>query len=269
MKLRSFGLTLAIVFAGASAAAANTLQLFTFGSSGTINGALFQEGHAQPAGSGYIDPFIRIQAPNGNQHYESGFNTDYPGRPLDDVDAGNTKFNHVFQVKDLQTATIGGVDYFQFALDFNEPIAGNKSKISLQDFRLFLSGSPTNSTLATLGAKIYDLDVGPQGNSRIDGQADIAPGSGKFNMIANIPKSLFTGSTDQYVYLYTYFGEQGTGDKGYGCEGGFEEWTFNKATSTPPVPGSGLPLPGAASGGLLLLAGLGMARGRRTCKTSA
>jgi hypothetical protein len=262
-------MALTVVFAGGSVAAANTLDLFTFGSYGTINGALFQEGHAQPAGSGYIDPFIRIQAPNGNQHYESGFNTNFDGTPLDDKDAGNTNFNHAFQVKDLQSATLGGVDYFQFALDFDEPIAGNKSKISLQDFRLFLSGSPTNSTLATLGTKIFDLDQGPDGNSRIDGEADIAPGSGKFNMIANIPKSLFTGSVDQYVYLYTYFGEQGTGDKGYGCEGGFEEWTYNQATFSPPVPGSGVPLPAAASGGLLLLVGLGTVRGRRGYKTSA
>ena len=55
------------------------LDLTTAGASGTIGGAIFQQGDTQPAGSGVIHSFVRIHG-LGNVFQEQGYNTD--ARPL-------------------------------------------------------------------------------------------------------------------------------------------------------------------------------------------
>ena len=63
-------------------AAVITHNLTAPGSGAVIDGAIFQQSAGQPAGSGFIDSFLRVQM----KGYEEGFNTD--ARPVlcDSVD---------------------------------------------------------------------------------------------------------------------------------------------------------------------------------------
>lgn len=86
---------------------ATTLDLTTAGSSGTINGALFQQVGPQPTGSGVIDPFVRISA--ANQTSVQGFNTD--ARPLQFDENSSPTFTHSLLLSDLATVNVGGTTY--------------------------------------------------------------------------------------------------------------------------------------------------------------
>src|SRR6266404_5773027 len=55
--------------------------------SGEIDGALFFATDQQPAGTGFIDPFIRVQD-NGAGNFEQGYNTD-GGFPFHDKNPHN------------------------------------------------------------------------------------------------------------------------------------------------------------------------------------
>src|SRR3989442_1746946 len=66
------------ILAIAGPAVATTVDLTTAGSSGTLNGALFQQTDPIPTGTGVIDSFVRVSA--ANQDIEQGYNTD--GRPV-------------------------------------------------------------------------------------------------------------------------------------------------------------------------------------------
>src|SRR5690349_14227121 len=55
--------------------------------SGTANGALFFATDQQPAGTGFIDPFLRVQG-NGSGGSQQGYNTD-GGFPFDDKNPHN------------------------------------------------------------------------------------------------------------------------------------------------------------------------------------
>jgi hypothetical protein len=245
------GLAAAAVLSAAPAARADTLNLYTAGSSGTINGALFQQIDIQPSGTGFISPFVRIQGP-GNGGYERGYNTDGVAE-FDTKEYGGHNWNHSIQIKDLATVNIGGVDYYQFWLDANEPNAqGNQKKdlIDLVELRVFLSNTGNNTGYPNLGTKIFDMDVGAQGDSTVGLDGDLAPGSGHYDMIANIRKSLFTGSDTQYIYLYSAFGN--SDDLPGDAAGGFEEWTAKAGVQAVPLPltvWGGLSLLGIAGGG--------------------
>src|SRR4051812_34969824 len=64
--------TVCVGVLGAAAGAAE-LDLSTYGSAGSINGAYFAQDNRGPAGTGYIDPFLRIQASGEEQGYNSNY----------------------------------------------------------------------------------------------------------------------------------------------------------------------------------------------------
>ena len=76
------------------------------------------------------------------------------------------------------------------------------------------------------------------------------PGSGKGDMFAYIPDSLFTGGT--YVYLHSEFGEN------FGSNAGYEEWAVR--LQVPPQ----VPVPGALMLGSIGVAVVGWIKRRRT-----
>ena len=203
----------------ATGARATVVDLTTsLSASGSINDALFFASDQQPAGTGFIDPFLRVQA----SPTEQGYNTD-GGFPFDDKNPHN--FQHSLLLSSLLQVDLNGTEYFKFMLDANQSGTSNHT-FTLTQLQIYTANSgsllPTSlnadGTIA-LGTLAYNMNSGGTTNTVIT----TATGSGKYDAIVYIPVSLFNLS-DKYVYLY--FAGQGNG--------GFEEWTA--ATGVNPVP---------------------------------
>jgi hypothetical protein len=223
--------------------------------SGDINGATFSRNFTQPAGTGFIDPFVRIQS--GQQ--EAGYNTE-GDEEFETKDAGGHNWDHGVQLKDVGTTSIGGVDYIQFFLDLNESNANTADKhlLSMFEFEVYLDDTPFNDDYAAgLGDKIYDMDE--LGDATVVLDHDLAPGSGKFDMVVNVKRDLFGTDLNQFLYLYTAFGDRYSGppDLFYDSDAGFEEWTVQFSPQTPPPPPPVVPVPAAVWGGMGLFGMIG------------
>jgi hypothetical protein len=184
--------------------------------SGEINGALFFASDQQPAGTGFIDSFIRVQ----NKGYEQGYNTD-GGFPFDDKHPHN--FQHSVLLSSLSQFDISGTEYFKFMLDANQ----STHQFPLQQLQFYTSNNGAQMTTAfnadgtlNLGHLAYNMNAG---GGTANSVLTTATGSGKFDAVVFVPVSDFNLS-DKYVILY--FAGQGNG--------GFEEWTA--ATNATPVP---------------------------------
>ena len=190
----------------------------------TINGAIFQDGSIQPAGTGVIDSFVRIQM-NGT---EQGYNTD--GRPVPFNEITDPNFTRSLLLTEVPIVTAGGVDYREFILDINQTASTPGKYLSLDQMKVFLSatGNQTTTNVSALGSLVYDLDAG--GDNWIKLNASLhGPGSGTSDMFAYIPNSLFTGS-NAYVTLYSQFGTN------FSSNAGFEEWAVRQGMAGGPVP---------------------------------
>lgn len=234
---RVMNVSVLMIVAAATVAVANpTLDLTSVGSSGTINGALFEHATVQSTGTGVIDSFVRVQKNNSEQ----GYNTD--GAFYYDEKGG--QFTHSIVIADIPVMTIGGVDYREFLLDINQ--TDNKSLLTLDEIQIYLATSGNlTGPVSVLGTPIYDLDA--LGDSYILLDYTLEPGSGGGDMRAYIPDALFVGNpTSTYVYLYSQFGLD-TEDLDAETNAGFEEWAVRK--QTPPV----VPAPAA-----MVLASIGM-----------
>lgn len=203
----------------------------TCGPSILTNLAIFGEVSPQPTGTGYIDPFLRLQE-NGQ---EEGYNTSARPFQLDQKEPIN--YTHDLLLSAVPVKTIDGIDYREFFLDINESNSAKKELLSLDELRIYLSATgeldsydASDKKLNGLTA-IYDLDAG--GDNWIKLNYSLNHGSGSGDMVAYIPNSLFTGASTQYLYLFSRFGDQ----VGYEAEAdaGFEEWWVGPATTAPPV----------------------------------
>jgi len=216
---------------------APTLDLTTAGSSGSINGALFQQWDGQPTGTGVFDPFVRIQHdPPPAAGMEAGYNTDGTIE-FQTKEFGGHNWTHSLPVSLLIPVTIGGTPYYQFSLDLNETKAAEAAGatgplLSLDELEIYLQAGPAEYPYSSFVNKVYDLDNG--GDNWILLNYSLNHGSGSGDMIANIPTSLFAGG--DFVYLYSKFGENHLADDG------FEEWSARV-----------IPAPGA-----ILLGGIGV-----------
>lgn len=206
------------------------------GTSGTINGALFNFNEVQPSGTGVFQPFVRMQS-HGTQQ---GYNTS--GRPLPFDEQSSPVFTHDLRLGDLASVNVGAGNYYQFALDINESQGGGNSYLSLDAVQIYTSllGGQTTDNIASLGDLRYDLDA--NGDSFVLLDAANSHGSGSSDMTMLIPVDLFVGaSADSYVYLYSSFGEQGVVGGGanrqvFGSSGGFEEWAALTGSGTNVIP---------------------------------
>ena len=129
------------------------LDLRTAGASGTINGAFFDQINPQSTGTGVLDPFLRIQANDQEQGYNSN------AAPLDDKSGTWTH--------DLLLSSLGAVDYkdvdcYQFVLDINENTGSNNELLSLDSVKIYTSTTPNQSVAlgSLIGTLRYDLDTG-------------------------------------------------------------------------------------------------------------
>lgn len=206
------------------------------GSSGTVNGVLFEFDDQQPAGTGVLNSFLRIQATGT----EEGYNTSNPAFPFDEVPPAGG-FTRDLPFSELQ---LFGGNYL-FTLDINEPKGGSQSLLSLYGLQIYATDTPSQNTtvLGDLGTLLYDLDAGE--DSVIELDFANAPGSGVTDMLMSVPQSVFAGvGPGDYIILYSQFGvAESSGD-------GFEEWAH-----VVPEPGTAL-LFATGLGGLAL-------RGRR------
>jgi hypothetical protein len=220
----------------ASVASAGTCDLTsngaTCGPSLFTNFAIFGEVSPQPTGTGYIDPFLRLQ----NNGQEQGYNTS--ARPFQYDQKEPINYTHDLLLSAVPIKTIDGVEYREFFLDINESNSGNRRLLSLDELRIYLSptGELDSYNTATKQLNgltaIYDLDAG--GDNWIKLDYSLNHGSGSGDMVAYIPNSLFTGAGTQYLYLFSRFGDQETADAE--ADAGFEEWWVGPAGgSTPPT----------------------------------
>jgi len=215
------------MFAIASLAQATVVDLVN-NDEGTVTNqygtAIFQFTQPQPTGTGYIDPFLRVQA----SPTEQGYNTS-GGTPFDDKGG---PWTHDIQFSDLQstTVTVNGTSYFKILVDLNEQ-NGAKSTISLENIQFYTSatGSKTTENLASLGTLRYSLDTAG-GDNTVQFDAGRNHGSGSGDAFLYIPTSAFAGTNaNDYVYMYVNFG-----NADMTTAGGFEEFTLVRNLA--PVP---------------------------------
>jgi hypothetical protein len=190
--------------------------------SGTIGDALFFATDQQASGTGFIDPFLRVQA----SPTEQGYNTD-GGFPFDDKNPHN--FQHSVLLSSLAEFNLNGTEYFKFMLDANQSGTSNQT-FTLTQLQIYTSnnGAQTTTTFNPDGTLAFDssthlaYNMNPGGGTT-NSVITTATGSGKFDAIVYVPVSDFNLS-DKYMILY--FAGQGNG--------GFEEWTA--ATNVAPIP---------------------------------
>ncbi len=207
----------ALALAMAGIAQASVLDLTSAGASGYINGAYFLQVDPQSTGSGVIDPFVRLQA----NDFEQGYNTDY--RPLQFNENSSATFTHSILVSAVPVVTIGTVDYLEFLLDINQN--NSKPLLSLDKMEIYLLPTPDAHDYASFGTPVYTIDPAGQDNY-IKLNYSLNPGSGAGDMFAYIPKSLFPNQND-YLYLYSRFGDTIPSNDGY------EEWATVKESIVP------------------------------------
>jgi len=250
-------LTLALLLAATPAAEASVIDFTAVDTNQRIiNGAIFLEANTSglnSTGTGQIDSFVRLD-PGGSTGNERGYNTD--GRPLVFNENSSATFTRALPVSSIPIVTILGTQYFEFFLDINQ--TGSSPNLSLNELQVFRAGGGAElpNTLdaggglifTTLGAnRIYDLDGGLDGDSRIDLNFALNNGSGSGDMLALIP----VAGTGDFLYLFSQFGvPPGV----FEANDGFEEWAVcNPGPCTPSV----LITPVSAPASALLL-GVGM-----------
>ena len=182
-----------------------------------VNGTLFISGSDYPAtGSGLIDSFVRIQA----KDFEEGYNTDHRPQQFDE---GNTAtFNHSILAADVPIIEIGNDKYWEFRLDLNEhDNQADRDVIFLESLKLFSAdaGDLTDMNEARdafdsgTSTLLYDLDAAGPVSVELP---EWTTGSGHGDYTVLIP---YVENVGDYLILYSAFSD---------TDGGFEEWYLRK-----------------------------------------
>ncbi|TGR24728.1 hypothetical protein EN839_20805 [Mesorhizobium sp. M1C.F.Ca.ET.196.01.1.1] len=217
----------------------------TFKTTVTINGALFSSSDvATGAGTGLLDPFVRISA-SGNNTTEQGYNTDFNAFILDNTSKGGSQYVHSVNIADIPIQFVNGVGYYRFDLDINESNVATSQNLSLDSLQIWQAptgdlhdyapgATPEQGTGAfpagDNASLIYNLDAG--GDKFVGLNGELQPGSGNTtDMSLLVPISSFDPSKP-YIYLYSGFGYQAgtyqgpteTAQSTWTADSGFEEW---------------------------------------------
>lgn len=198
----------------------------------------------QPAGTGVYQPFLRehdAQNPGGPDGIEYGLSTDAAG-VLDNVGGGD-QWTHSVLMGTLGVVKVGGIDYFSFTLDLNEPSGGGKNYLSLDQLKIWTTANSAGGSLTSVAGVIgaagstlrYDLDGTTDQTVWLDydnSNTKSNSGSGEDDMEVLIPTSYFAGyNANDYMYFYAVFGSAGAynpenlnPDPQWEAQDGFEEW---------------------------------------------
>jgi len=222
---------------GASAAFAfPPIDLTTSGATYTspTDGTIWTQLVNQPTGTGVYNPFLRFQA----NDVEEGMNTD--GNAHDSYDDVAGIWTHSLQLGQLAVVTQGGVDYYSFSVDINEPNGGGQNFLSLDELRIYTVAGPGNTNLLT---EAQVLAAGGVLKYNLDGTIDqdvymdynLAAGSGHDDVQVLIPTSFFGGAslTDQ-IYFYNKMGATTGLEADFTSADGFEEWHALLGEAPPP-----------------------------------
>lgn len=180
-----------------------------------------------PAGSGVLDSFLRLQA-TGRETTEEGLNTNV-NQVFDNKEGA---FTHDVLLGDIPFEN----GYMNLLLDMNEDNGrgGGRGSIDhayldLVDLRIYVSNNALTSTqlnsrttvtqLAGLNlTTIFDLD-------RTVRLYDQNQGSGRADLIVQLKQELFKNTNpNQYLYLYSKFDN---------ADGGYEEWAYRNPDKVP------------------------------------
>lgn len=230
---------------------------------GDVGGtAIFANFWEQPAGTGVFDPFLTLEreASGGNpSYYEQAYNTD--GAPLY-LDQQRPHWNTLLQIGDLAEIDMGGINYFGFILDANEP-GQDKSLISIDNVRIYTSATDNTATvgdnlnkLDQLGDLRWALNDPTKQNGKFNDEDWVKldadqenvgyksnGGSGQADMILYVPVDAFAGaSDDDYLWFYNLNGVKYSADSDLGAEAGYEEWRAVLGRTSVPDGGSTLAL---------------------------
>jgi hypothetical protein len=217
---------------------ADLLDITTVGSqvhsTGDFGGDFFVSGtFIGAAGTGHIDPFVRIQQ-NGS---EAGYDTDFTAKAV--LQDQNGSWTHTLQLSDVPIINIGGVNYREFLLDANQTGNGN---ISLNQVIIFQSAADVglfNSADYAPASATTDASISFAGATRVFQMSNITlgtltshevvvnsgNGSGTLDMALYVRDDDFTGGP--FVTLFSQFGAPpGT----FAADDGFEEWKVRTLT---------------------------------------
>ena len=194
------------------------IDLTSVDNSGTISGAIFQQG-SEGSGTGIYVDFVQLQ----NTGIEQGYNTSYRPNQFDEGSVAN--FNRDIQLRDLPVITQNDQRYIIFGLDVNE--SNNQESISLDSLIVFISETGNRTGYPNLGTMIYNMDSSDQGNTILI-DSSLSHGSGTSDMMFYLPTNLLTDfdSTD-YLYLYSSFGGY---NSDWSANAGAEQWEIDENT---------------------------------------
>lgn len=213
------------------------------GTNGTANGALFYRADFQPAGTGVLNSFVRVQHDNGpsnNDHSpegeQQGYNTS--GRPVQYDELTDPNYTRNLRFSEIPVVEIAGVPYKEFILDINEPNGNGANLLSLDQVHIYTS--PTGSQIgleSTLGTLRYSLGAFLDENV-VTLDYDLNSGSGQGDMRMYVPLANFAGTgANEFVYLYSYFGHL---SEDHETGAGFEEWAVIPEPSAAALLGLGV-----------------------------
>jgi len=141
--LRVAGLVAGCTFGLGAAAVSVDLTNGTIAGQNSINGALYESlGTQQTVGTGYIDPFLRINT-NGSGVSEQGYNNDWKNPPNKQQYQEDPSWTTGLRYGDVNVVTRNNVRYLEFLLDINEPASQGKQYLSLDVVRIWFGAQPT------------------------------------------------------------------------------------------------------------------------------
>ena len=166
----------------------------TCGPSVLTNFAIFGEVSPQPTGTGYIDPFLRLQ----NNGQESGYNTSARPFQLDQkepITSRTTRCSLRCRSRRSTVCNTGSSSSISTSPigDESSPVARRAPHLSVTNRHSQLV--PCDQQKLNGLTAIYDLDGG--GDNWIKLDYSLNRGSGDGDMVAYIPNSLFTGAGSQ------------------------------------------------------------------------
>jgi hypothetical protein len=199
MKKFLFSVALTVAFAGPASALTTTI-LANASATDPTSGIVVQSNTFQTAGTGVIDPFLRLQKNDS----ETGFNTSLNPPPGD----AKASFTFDLQLSSLQIVTVGAnslpiVPSYQISLDINQVQSASNPLILLTTFDIYTGNTASRATI---------------GDSFITGLTndylltDLNSGSGAGDVQFYIPVTAFAGHTgDKFFTLNATFSNTNDG----------------------------------------------------------